>query len=430
MPILQKLVISDFRNITQANLVFGTDLNIITGDNGAGKSSVLEAINVLAHGKSNRTHKYQRLLQHEKPSFTLFGEVAEVGELETKNKLGISRQRKGDYSLKLNGESVKSAAKLANVLPIILIDSESFQLFEGSAKDRRKLFDWLVFHVKPTYGELWQKSNHCIKQRNAMLRQFTKSKIPHSEALDLLRPWNNELALIGAQIEALRLDVFSVFEKVFQSICDCKALALPDVETETGKFKELDLSQLKSIQASNVSFDLNSVSLVYKNGWRIKEEEFIDCRSFDNLIDIEKLASLIVTKLDDSLERDLKMGYGHLGPHKSDLNVSVGGIPTHEMLSRGQLKVLVTLLKMTKAFVYAQETNKRPLFLIDDLPSELDKKHQELLKHWLKIIGMQVFVTGVSQDSLKNFIDDSDSLNSYSLFHVKQGSIEQLMFHQ
>ena len=362
MPFLKKLHVSNFRNIETAELILHPKTNIIFGENGAGKSSVLEAINVLALGRSFRTRKFRTLIKEDAPDLVVFGSVSAENLVESN--LGVQRQRSGQSVLRVDGKNIHTTSELAGYLPLLVVNAQSFQLLEGSAKQRRQFFDWLVFHVKHDYGNLWKRYSTCIKQRNSLLR---RDKITYSDLL----PWDKEITQVSQGIEECRNDTFSVFKKEFSEIL-------------------LECNLDKNLQ------------LEYVSGWKAEKDP--------------------QQQLEESFHRDLSLGYTSIGAHKAELKVVIGKTPAIEILSRGQQKTLIAAMFIAEARVYQTIKQKKPLFLIDDMPAELDSGHQKLLCHWLKDLDTQIFITSIEKNPVLEFWSDSET----KVFHVKHGQIAEI----
>ena len=143
---LNRLLIQNLRNLEGVDIAPSAQVNLIFGENGSGKTSLLEAVNLLALGRSFRSHKHKQLIKYHQPSFTVFGRVKIEDGSDVP--IGINRTFEGEASFKANGIIVPSAAELATYLPVQVINSETFLLLEGSPKVRRQFIDWLVFHVE------------------------------------------------------------------------------------------------------------------------------------------------------------------------------------------------------------------------------------------------------------------------------------------
>lgn len=338
----------------------GCGLNLIYGLNGSGKTSILEAISVMAHGRSFRTHKYRTLINNQQDAFTLF---AQINEANCKTKIGIERKRSGESHFRLDGFNVNSAANLASKLPLLVINAHSFALLEGSSQTRRQFFDWLVFHVKHEFKDLWSAYRKCIKHRNILLR---RDKINQAEMV----PWDHKLLDLSSRIDALRQTIIQPFVAAFREV-----------------FDEFGCS--------------GTLRLEYQNGW--------------------KGEASMEEQLRDSFLRDRKQGYTTLGPHKSDLKITLDSRPAVEILSRGQQKMLISALYLAEAKTYKLVIGSNPVFLLDDMPAELDQEHAGLLARGLIQLGGQAFITGVEANRLLNTWPDHKTMN-IAMFHVKHGA--------
>lgn len=359
---LNRLFIQNLRNLEGVDIIPSAQVNLIFGENGSGKTSLLEAINLLALGRSFRSHKHKQLILNGQLSFTVFGKVRVDDGSDIP--IGISRTLEGEASFKVNGVIVPSAADLAVYLPIQLINAETFQLLEGSPKVRRQFIDWLVFHVEHAFFPAWKAIQRCLKHRNSLLR---RDRIDAFE----LAPWDQELIQLTERIHEFRQQSFSQFQEVFDELCK--------------EFIKLD-----------------GIKLSYYRGWD-KDKNYA-----------EVLAA--------GLERDQRIGYTQSGSHRADLRITINGQNAADILSRGQQKLLVCALKIAQGYVFTRMTGRKSVYLVDDLPAELDEKHRSLLVKWLANMETQVFITGVEREILvASWRDKPDVIAK--LFHVEHGRV-------
>lgn len=359
---LAQLQLTEFRNIHSASLHFSPSINLICGENGSGKTSVLEAIYLLAHGRSFRTTKAQKMIRNQHPYLVLHGKVNWSLQLLS---VGMQRDRAGDWQLKLNGDKVTRIADIASLLPVQLITPESFRLFFGGPKERRQFFDLGLFHVEPSFYELWVLFNKVLKQRNALL----KSKQPYSESY---RFWDQQLADAAIAIQKLRQSYVSQLNAMLKPLLQPIA-ALAEVELELVP------------------------------GWLCKQVDALE----------------LLTQLQENFHSDVKVGYTQLGPQKADLRIKIAGEYVDEFLSRGQLKVLLFALKVAQSNLIFSSGHKQPLLLIDDLASELDDQSKRYIFSFLHHINSQVFITAIEAAQVLPHISDTE----VGLFHVEHGQI-------
>ena len=354
---LSHINIHHFRNIDYAELTLSPYFNFIVGDNGSGKTSFLEAIYMLGHGRSFRHIQSNRIIQHEYPELVLFSKI------ETTNhqirSIGLAKARNNDNTIKIDGDEGFRLTDLAKLLPIQLITPEGFDLLTGGPKYRRAFIDWGCFHHYPEFVSLWNNIKRLFKQRNALLKQ--------SYNYNQLLPWDKELVPIAKKISQIRADYTQhIFPEIIQT---CQAF-LPGYQLKCS----------------------------YYQGW-------------EHNIDYSDL-------LYRQYERDKLINYTSLGPHKADIKLRIDNIPVEDLLSRGQLKLLMCALRLSQGEYYSKQTKQSCIYLIDDFASELDQNKRNLLAKRLKLAHSQVFITAVSQDQITHLIGENDKI-----FNIKSGII-------
>ena len=364
MPYIERIKIQHLRNITDASLELSPSVNIFFGKNGSGKTSFLEAISLLGLGRSFRTHQSRNTIQHEYEKLTVFGELNT--QSADKTSLGIQKDKQGRTHLKINGSNAHSSSALAKNLPLQLINNQSFQLLEGSSRQRRHFLDWMVFHVKHDFIQAWTSLQKVIKNRNSILR---RGRIDESELL----PWDTEFLRLANILHAFRDEVFQEFK--------------------------VNLNHLDADFAATQSLDID-----YYCGWNS-----------------EKALKQILA---ETFSKDRQVGYTHYGPHRADLKIKVSNKKAVDVLSRGQEKSLICGLHIGQAGYYQLKLNKKCVFLIDDMLSELDIDHQQQLANWLLTLNGQVFITGVDKEELLNIWSKVDT--NIAMFHVEHGQISKV----
>ena len=362
---LQQLHIQQFRNISQANLDCAARWNLLVGANGSGKTSVLEAIFVLSHGRSFRTSKIQKVVQHQAGELVVFSQISWGPQAIA---LGVKRQRSGDWQAKLNGELVTRVADCASVLPVQLLQPESFRLFFGGPKERRQFLDLGLFHVEPEFYVSWLQFNKVLKHRNALLKSRLAARQEYVY-------WDQQFVTYAIAVHAQRQRYLSLLQQQLQQLVQ----PIPW---------------------------LAGLSLELSSGWGHAE------------LNTTELAETLAASFDS----DLRFGYSQLGPHKADLRLRVDGEYVDELLSRGQLKVLLFALKIAQHNVIYFSGHKSPILLIDDLASELDDQSKDLVFEFLNQIQSQVFITAIESSQVLPHVPDAAEV---ALFHVEHGLIKR-----
>jgi len=376
MP-LSHLHINNFRNLTSIQLDLATDgFNFIYGDNGSGKTSLLEAIYYLGVGKSFRASSFERLIRHQTDQLLV---AAHARHADHTSALGIERHRNGTMKIRVRGKEAESIAELVQFLPIRLVNASCHSLLEGEPQFRRKYVDWGIFYQNEQFLSVWRHFNRLLKQRNQALQ-----KKCHKNEIDT---WTQGLLESALQIDQWR-------QQYVQNL-------LPYLNAMLAELLSSAITT-EAVIASPASFAGrgNPVSIDYYPGWN------------KNFSYAEILA--------ESLAQDLRQGYTQYGPHRADLKFQIKQIPAKDMLSRGQQKLFVCAMIVAQGALLAASGESKPIYLIDDLPAELDTKSRASLMTLLTQQQTQVFITATKSESL----NDIRTLcqQAVKMFHVKHGS--------
>lgn len=335
-----RLDIRRLRRFDEVSLSPGVGINLVTGDNGAGKTSVLEALHLMAYGRSFRGRVRDGLVQTGAPALELFVEWQEQRRPGVR-KAGL-RHTGQDWSGKLDGESVAQLGDLCAALAVVSFEPGSHALVTGSGDGRRRYLDWGLFHVEPGFLGLWRRYARALKQRNALLKGRS------GEAQ--LDAWDRELADAGEPLSSHRQRYLEALQPHFAAL--------------TAEWVPA----------------LGATALEYLPGWRREELPLAD--------------ALLLAR-----ERDLATGFTSVGPHRADWRISFANLAGRESLSRGQAKLVALSALMAQAEHYAVSRAEWPIISLDDLASELDRAHQARVLDWLRRSGAQVFVTGTEAPS-------------------------------
>lgn len=348
--------ITNFRNFENVHCDFNNRCNIFYGENGSGKTSLLEAIYYLALGRSFRSHLIRRIIKYNTDGFAIFARVQQKTGLIP---VGVDRSITQGKRIKIAGEEKNSNLEITKLLPLQLLNQDSYCLFADGPKARRQFIDRGLFHVEQDFLDLWRQVERIIEQRNAAIR--TKS------SLNYMKVWDKELSHVGFELHQRRKKYMDALLPITLTI----------------------LQQLLPGFAINIS---------YFAGWDVQQD----------------LGSVLA----NNLKNDLHLGYTILGPQRADLRCTVDKIPVKDALSRGQQKLFLYGLQISQGILFNKLTDRNYLYLIDDLPAELDPQKCSLLATILTQLESQIFVTGFMRSELAGlFTADS------TMFHVKHGSV-------
>ncbi|SEL24842.1 DNA replication/repair protein RecF [Halomonas daqiaonensis] len=360
MP-LERLAFHGLRNLQAVDLIPGPRINLFTGTNGSGKTSLLEGIHVLGMGRSFRARRLGHVIAHDADAMTLHGRLAGNPAMT----IGIRRHREGgELEMRLSGERLDRVSRLVETLPLQLINPDAFRLLEGPPVGRREFLDWGVFHVKHDFLDVWKRFRRALKHRNALLR--------HGRISDAsLDAWEQELVHWGDRLDGMRSDWVELFLPVFEDTL-AELITLP------------------------------GLSLRYSRGWDRKRQ----------------LAEILCYGRDT----DRQMGFTQQGPQRAELGIRLGKRPAVEVLSRGQQKLVVSALKLAQGRLLEAMTGHTCIYLIDDLPAELDSEHRRIFCAWLERMRCQVFITSVDPHALAGLWQPDTQV---AMFHVKHAESGQ-----
>lgn len=363
---ISKLKIAHFRNIIDADLAFSEHFNVIFGENGAGKTSLLEALYYLGFNRSFRTSMISQIIQHHQHQFLLFVECSATGQGEEKRyKIGFEKSLEGNKTLRINSETARSFADAAKILPLQFISTDSHRLFHDGPKERRQAMDWGTFHVEHNFLFIWQKLQKALKQRNALLKNEENT----GELRKLILPWNQELANAAEKIHAFRKNYVSAVHPLLQELV---AYFLPEKAP--------------------------ALTMEYLPGWDTNEP----------LLEI----------LDKNFFQDRQAGYTQHGPQRADLQFHYQGIPVEDHFSQGQQKLTAYAFQLAQGQLVKNFTGNTPIYLIDDLSSELDQRNRRLVLEVLTRLEAQCFITEITPSE-----DFSILPSGTKMFHMKHGTI-------
>jgi DNA replication and repair protein RecF len=328
---LRHLGVSSFRCLNEVELELDPGRNYFYGANGAGKTSLLEAVFFLGRGRSFRTRQARSLIRYAESSFAIYGDVDDDGRTR---RVGASF---GELGLDRRVDRAEaSGSDIAEILPVQTIGPDSHRLIEGGPSERRRFIDWGVFHVEHGYLAAWQRYRRLLGQRNAALQRS-------GEAAAELRVWTEALAEAGEQVHRSRE---SYVERLAPRIA------------EHGQ----------ALMGARMSVD-------YRRGWRAELG--------------------LATALTASAARDRSLGHTEPGPHRADLVVQLEGHRVHEVASRGQQKLVAAAMILAQQSVLRTTGSARGVLLVDDPAAELDRAAFSRLLEQLTTVHSQLLFTGL-----------------------------------
>lgn len=329
----ETLRIAGLRCLSEVALELDPGINVFVGANGAGKTSLLEGVFLLSHGRSFRGGSRDALLQRGASALQVFASIRHVDGRG--HRLGLGREG-GRWQARVDGESA-ALSQLVRECAVVSFDPGSHALIAGPADERRRFLDWGLFHVEQDFFEAWRRAQRALKQRNALLRAGATDTA-------LYVPWEHELAQTAEAV---------------------------------ANWRRLYLSRLTPFLKAHVDRllpELGDAVVSFKQGWP------------EDMVLLDALAA--------SRSRDLGRGHTTQGAHRADWAVSFERAMVREHLSRGQEKLTALAFLLAQSELHASHSGEWPVICLDDLASELDRAHQAALVGQLRSCSAQILISG------------------------------------
>ena len=361
---LRQLDILNYKNIRQASLSFSPKLNCLLGDNGEGKTNVLDAIYFLSFTRPYSHAGDALCITHEEPLMMLSGQYVLDGASET---ISCSLQRGGRKILRRGQKAYKRMSEHIGLLPLILVSPDDPYLLTSASEERRRFMDAAIAQYNPAYIPLLNQYNRALLQRNTLLRNEQQPP-----TADQLEPYELVMAETGEQIFAARQafvsDLEPRFQHYYQFICQSHEQPSLALESHCQRGPLLDVIQ-------------------------------------------------------QDRAKDLAVGFSLHGTHRDDLAMQLDSFPLRREGSQGQGKTYVVALRLAQYDLLAAACHgKKPLLLLDDIFDKLDAHRVERL---VQLVSQpqfgQIFITDTNRQHLDAIITRHAA--DHQLFHVCHGSI-------
>ena len=373
--ILKKLSILNYKNIREATLDLSPKMNCFIGQNGVGKTNVLDAVYYLSFCRSATNPVDSMVIRHDEPFFVLEGEYEDERLKMQDEKLSISvgMKRGTKKHFKRNKKEYKRLSEHIGLIPLVVVAPSDTLLIEGSSEERRHLMDVVISQYDRSYIDALSRYNNAHQQRNTLLKQ--EDQAPDPMLMDL---WEEQMAEAGELIYAKRsafiVELTPVFQKYYQQISEGR--------------EQVGLQYVSHCQRGPL---------------------------------------LEVIRRDRA--KDLAVGYSLHGVHRDDLVFTLGGHPMRREGSQGQNKTYVIALKLAQfEFLKRTASQTTPLLLLDDIFDKLDSHRVEQIVRLVSSENFgQIFITDTNRDHLDQIL--STSALDYKIFHVDNGEISPLTTH-
>jgi len=365
---LHKLKLLHFRNYEQQELSFNARINIFKGNNGQGKTNLLEAIYYLAVSRSFRTNYDQELVHWNKNDFFLKGNFQKGEDFYAVESAyqGFSKK----FKIKVNGAEVKRSDFIYQ-FPVVVFSPDDLLLIKEGPAGRRRFLNLEGSRLIPSYYRKLKDYQKVLQQRNRLL----KEKRSNFFNRDLFEPWDRALVSLGSSIIKQRISLLKNLE----------AQAQVFFEQLSGYKEQLSLNYVSSVTMADLS---------------------------------EKTEELFWDQLNQGRGEELKRGYTLIGPHLDDFLILINNYEAKKYASQGQQRAAALALKMGEVNLFCQARRESPIVLLDDVFSEFDPERRLQLLNFLRQREGQSFITTAAPFDKQGLQE-----GEFAIFSVYKGKI-------
>lgn len=374
---VKSLKIENFKNHDNTEIDFSSSMNIFFGMNGAGKTSILEAISMSSLTKSFSIYNDSHLIQFDKDTFRINIELER--DRETYFSISTEKSKRGKKNISSSFQDNMRPKEVIGLIPIIILSPDAKEITFGSPDNRRKFIDSTISQISNLYLEDLYRYNKVLKQRNVLLKKTTSITEFQSGQLKL---WTDKLVDIGVRIIKKRStfieEIKPLYEKYYSIISDNK----------------------------------ESVSLEYNpNGYKLNSIAELEINDLKKI-----LTEYSSRKMDSEYRRQTTL----FGPHKDELDLYINGHLIRDTASQGQHKSALISLKLSEFDYIRQLHNEIPIVLLDDIFSELDEKRIKLVLEVINKNLAQAFVTVTEVEKIKRIIMNQSEVK---YFKIEDGKV-------
>jgi DNA replication and repair protein RecF len=364
---LESLSLSNFKNYDLETLQFSPQLNCFVGENGMGKTNLLDAIHLLCLGKSHFMASDQNLVRSGEEFFRLHGKFIRA---EKNEEIVIKYKMRGKKQIERNRVLYKRIAEHVGLLPLVIIAPDDIQLIMQGSEERRRFLDLCLVQLDTEYLKQLMIYNQVLEQRNALLRSSDEQ---NNINISLLEIYDQQLLAPAAYIFEKRTALMKDLAPIFQS---CYA-------TISGEREEVSMRYISQLQDS----DLSALLL-------------------------------------ESRKKDLILQRSNKGIHKDDLELEIKGAPLRRYASQGQLKSYLLAMKLAQYELLRQCQNIAPILLLDDIFDKLDAGRVKHLLHLLleRDFG-QVFITDTHEERVAAILNTLSIKSAFKKFVIKDAQV-------
>jgi DNA replication and repair protein RecF len=359
--IVNKIIIKNYRNFKEAEAELNDSLNIFIGDNGQGKTNLMESIYIASIGRTFRLNSENELIN-------FFENRSSIEINLLKNNYNIKKK-----SVFINGVKLDKTSEMIGILNNVTFTPDDMKIIKGSPVERRKFVNIDISQVKPKYKYLLNKYKRVTTERNTILKNYG-SKYENKNILSI---WNDYLVNTGTEISLYRNEYIVKLKNYAEDIY------------------------------SNISGNKEKLDIIYSSN--------IGC-----ITEKEEVKKLFYEKINNNSENEILRGTSLYGPHKDDILIKINGKECKYFGSQGQQRSAILALKLAEIEIIKEEVGEYPILLLDDVLSELDNKRKSYLIEHIK--GIQTIITGTDDHDLniltKNFNKNIFNIKEGKIFSI------------
>lgn len=359
--VLDEIRLRNYRNIADEKVSFSGGINILCGNNANGKTNLIEAVYQFSVGRSFRTKNFKEIINFEANECSLTLDFRYTDG--RKKNLGIKFDRNKLKKYTVNGIMQEKISNFIGNFNSVLFTPDNLSIVKGIPELRRRFLDMAICQLKPVYIGVLNSYNQVLSQRNALIKQMKKQNLSDSkEKLVELSVWTDKLVSLAVEITAYRgeyTDKLIVQAPVFYDGLSC------------GREK---------------------LVMSYKTQVRKGDADFGDWK------DKRKCAEMYTDIYEEGIRQEFKYGITLFGPHRDDLILEIDSKPARYFASQGQQRSAVLAMKLAEGDIMKEECGEYPLFLLDDITSELDSSRQNYIME--KLSGRQVLITLCNEEQI------------------------------
>lgn len=371
--IVSRLKVKNYRNFNEAEIKFNDSLNIFVGDNGQGKTNLMESIYLTSIGRTFRLNSENELIKFNENNSII---EVDLQKINYNMKIALKLEKNKKKQVLINGVKLDKTSEMIGVLNNVIFTPDDMKIVKGSPIERRKFINIDISQIKPKYKYLLNSYKKICTERNMLLKNYYIK----AENKEIIGIWNDYLVNTGTDIVLYRNEYVN-------------------------KLKEYAMNIYSDISGNKEEFDLSYLC------------------SFGNIENKDKseIRSLFHNKINSNFNQELQNKTTMFGPHKDDIIIKINGRECKYFGSQGQQRSAILAIKLAEIEIIREETGEYPILLLDDVLSELDNKRKGFLINYIK--GIQTFITTTDDHDLNVLTEKYNKKK----FYINEGKIGDII---